>query len=84
MLPRGSIHTTIRELGPKIPYYIRNYGSQFPSGCICGPSGLSRDTRCVALRPVMITSRFEDVEAATRYFRRPNAYPRVAGSGFRM
>ena len=33
-LPRGSICTTIRELGPKIPYYIRNYGSQFPNGCI--------------------------------------------------
>ena len=37
--PRGSIYTTIRELGPKIPYYRRNYGSQFPNGCICGPSG---------------------------------------------
>ena len=36
---RGSICTTIRELGPKIPYYRRNYGSQFPDGCICGPSG---------------------------------------------
>ena len=37
--PRGSIYTTISELGPKIPYYRRNYGSQFPNGCICGPSG---------------------------------------------
>ena len=26
-------------IGPKIPYYIKNYGSQFPNGCICGPSG---------------------------------------------
>ena len=41
-LPRGSTYTTIRELGPKIPYYRRNYGSQFPYGCICGPSGLVR------------------------------------------
>ena len=24
--PRGSVYTTIRELGPKIPYYRRNYG----------------------------------------------------------
>ena len=24
--PRGSIYTTIRELGPKIPYCRRNYG----------------------------------------------------------
>ena len=24
--PRGSTYTTIRELGPKIPYYRRNYG----------------------------------------------------------
>ena len=39
-IPRGSIYTTIRELGPKIPYYRRNYGSQFPNGCICGPSGI--------------------------------------------
>ena len=39
-LPRGSTYTTIRELGPKIPYYRRNYGSQFLNGCICGPSGL--------------------------------------------
>ena len=38
-LPRGSRYTTIRELGPQMPYYRRNYGSQFP-GCICGPSGL--------------------------------------------
>ena len=37
--PRGSIYTTIKELGPKIPYHGRNYGSQFPNGCICGPSG---------------------------------------------
>ena len=37
--PRRSMYTTIRELGPKIPYYTRNYGSQFPNGCICGPSG---------------------------------------------
>ena len=36
---RESMYTTIRELGPKIPYYRRNYGSQFPNGCICGPSG---------------------------------------------
>ena len=41
--PRGSIYTTIRELGPKIPYYIKNYGSQFPNGCICGPSGKDID-----------------------------------------
>ena len=40
ILPRGSTCTTIRELGPKIPYYRRNYGSQFPNDCICGPSGL--------------------------------------------
>ena len=33
------IYITMRELGPKIPYYRRNYGSQFPNGCICGPSG---------------------------------------------
>ena len=39
MFPRGSIYTTIREVGPEIPYYRRNYGSQFPNGCICGPSG---------------------------------------------
>ena len=40
-VPRGSMTTTtIRELGPKIPYYRRNYGSQFPNGCICGPSGV--------------------------------------------
>ena len=39
-VPRGSIYTTIRELGPEIPYYRRNYGSQFPNGCICGPSGV--------------------------------------------
>ena len=31
--PRRSICTTIRELGPKMPYYRRNYGSQFPNGC---------------------------------------------------
>ena len=37
--PRGSIYTTIGELGPKIPHCRRNYGSQFPNGCICGPSG---------------------------------------------
>ena len=37
--PRGSLHITIKELGPQIPYYRRNYGSQFPNGCICGPSG---------------------------------------------
>ena len=38
--PRGSIiYTTIRELGPKIPDFRRNYGSQFPNACICGPSG---------------------------------------------
>ena len=35
--PRGSIYTTIRELGTKIPDY--NLGSQFPNGCIYGPSG---------------------------------------------
>ena len=29
--PRRSIYTTIKELGPKIPYYRRNYGSQFPT-----------------------------------------------------
>ena len=28
------------ELGTQIPYYRRNYGSQFPNGCICGPSGI--------------------------------------------
>ena len=33
------ICTNIRELGPKIPYFRRNYGSQFPNGCTCGPSG---------------------------------------------
>ena len=38
--PTGSIYTTIREVGPNIPYYRRDYGSQFPNGCICGPSGL--------------------------------------------
>ena len=37
--PRGSMYTTIRELGPKIPYDGRSYGSQFPNGCICGPCG---------------------------------------------
>ena len=37
--PTGSIHTTSRELGPKTPNYRRNYGSQFPNGCICGPYG---------------------------------------------
>ena len=37
--PRGSIYTTMRELGPQIPYYGRNYGSQFPNGYVCGPSG---------------------------------------------
>ena len=40
--PRGFIYTTIRELGPQIPYYRRNYGSQFPNGCICGPSGIHK------------------------------------------
>ena len=29
----------MRELGPKIPHYRRNYGSQPPNGCICGPCG---------------------------------------------
>ena len=33
------IYTTIRELGPKMPYYRRNYGSQFTNGCIRGPAG---------------------------------------------
>ena len=28
-LPRGSTYTNIRELGPKIPYNGRNYGSQW-------------------------------------------------------
>ena len=37
--PRGSMYTTIRELGPKKPYYRRKCGSQFSNGCICGPSG---------------------------------------------
>ena len=37
--PRGSIYTVIRELGPKMPYYRRSCGSQFPNGCICGPYG---------------------------------------------
>ena len=41
--PRGSIYTTIRELGPKMPYYRRNYGSQLPNGCICGPPGRERE-----------------------------------------
>ena len=41
--PRGSIHTISRELGPKLPYYRRNYGCQFPNGCICGPSGTSSE-----------------------------------------
>ena len=40
LVPRGSIYTTIRELGPKVQYYRRNYGSQFPNGCTCGPSGV--------------------------------------------
>ena len=39
-LRRGSVYTTSRELGPKIPFYRRNYRSQLPNGCICGPSGL--------------------------------------------
>ena len=39
-IPRGSIYTSIRELGPKVLYYRRNFGSQLPSGCICGPSGI--------------------------------------------
>ena len=42
--PKGSTYTTIRELGPKIPYYRRNYGSQFPNGCICGPSRNEMET----------------------------------------
>ena len=33
---RVHICTTIRELGPKIPYYRRNYGSRFPNSCIFG------------------------------------------------
>ena len=37
--PRGSLYPTIKELGPKISDYRRNYGSQFPNGCICGTSG---------------------------------------------
>ena len=45
MVTRGSRGTTTRELGPKIPYYRRNYGSQFPNGCVCGPSGVQR-TAC--------------------------------------
>ena len=39
VFPRGSIYTTIMELGPKMPYYRRNFGSQLPNGYICGPSG---------------------------------------------
>ena len=33
--PRGSIYTTIREVGLKIPYYRRHSGSQFPNGSVC-------------------------------------------------
>ena len=44
-VPRGSIYTTIKELGPIIPYYRRNHGSQFPNGCICGPSGVQATHR---------------------------------------
>ena len=40
--PRGYIYATIRELGPDIPYSRRNYRSQFPNGCLCGPSGTCR------------------------------------------
>ena len=39
-----SIFATIEELGPKIPYYRRNSGSQSPNGCICGPSGIHSNT----------------------------------------
>ena len=36
--PGGSIYKTIREFGSKIPCNRRNYASQFPNGCIFGPS----------------------------------------------
>ena len=50
--PRGSTYTTIGELGPQIPYYRRNYGSQFPNGCICRPSGYgSKDPNNRVLGP---------------------------------
>ena len=51
-IPRGSIYTTIGELiiGPKMPYYRRNFGSQLPNGCIRGPSGLALHSRSRALR----------------------------------
>ena len=38
--PEGPYIQLLGALGPKIPYYRRNYGSQFPNGCICGPSGM--------------------------------------------
>ena len=47
--PRGSIYTTVRKLGLKIPYNKRNYGSQFPNGCICGPSEKLRILGCARM-----------------------------------
>ena len=32
-----------------MPYYRRNYGSQFPDGCICGPSGNASEHRLFGL-----------------------------------
>ena len=57
LIPRGSTYTTIRELGPKIPYYRRNYGPQFPNGCICGPSGILLATE---------TSRYPDPKGSQK------------------
>ena len=37
----GSTYTSIKELGPKIPYHRRNYGSHSLNSCICGPSGIA-------------------------------------------
>ena len=39
-LSRGSTYTTIRELGPIIPYIVWYFGAEFPNSCIYGPSGL--------------------------------------------
>ena len=38
--PRGSIYTTITELGPKIPYYRRNYGPSSLMVVYVDPLGL--------------------------------------------
>ena len=32
--PRGSTYTTIRELGPIIPYIVWYFGAYFPNSCI--------------------------------------------------